>query len=91
MDLLTDLQVVDCSSGIPGGYCAKLLGDAGADVIKVESAEGDPLRRWTNQGYWSGATGRWGRCAVPVPALRPSLDGRPRSRTTSRSSPGPTS
>jgi crotonobetainyl-CoA:carnitine CoA-transferase CaiB-like acyl-CoA transferase len=55
MDLLTDLQVVDCSSGIPGGYCAKLLGDAGADVIKVESPEGDPLRRWTNQGYWSGA------------------------------------
>ena len=55
MDLLTDLQVVDCSSGIPGGYCAKLLGDAGADVVKVESPEGDPLRRWTNQGYWSGA------------------------------------
>ncbi len=47
--------MVDCSSGIPGGYCAKLLGDAGADVIKVESPEGDPLRRWTNQGYWSGA------------------------------------
>jgi crotonobetainyl-CoA:carnitine CoA-transferase CaiB-like acyl-CoA transferase len=55
MDLLTDLQVIDCSSGIPGGYCAKLLGDAGADVVKVESPEGDPLRRWTNQGYWSGA------------------------------------
>ena len=55
MDLLTDLQVVDCSSGIPGGYCAKLLGDAGADVVKVEGPEGDPLRRWTNQGYWSGA------------------------------------
>ena len=54
MDLLTDLQVVDCSSGIPGGYCAKLLGDAGADVIKVESPDGDPLRRWTNQNYWEG-------------------------------------
>jgi len=57
MDLLTDLQVVDFSSGIPGAYCAKLLGDAGADVIKVESPDGDPLRRWTNQGYWSGAPG----------------------------------
>ncbi|MDQ1432700.1 MAG: hypothetical protein QOF40_3302, partial [Actinomycetota bacterium] len=55
MDLLTDLQVVDFSSGIPGAYCAKLLGDAGAEVIKVESPEGDRLRRWTNQGYWSGA------------------------------------
>jgi crotonobetainyl-CoA:carnitine CoA-transferase CaiB-like acyl-CoA transferase len=55
MDLLTDLQVVDCSSGIPGGYCAKLLGDAGAEVIKVEAAGGDTLRRWTNCLYWSGA------------------------------------
>jgi crotonobetainyl-CoA:carnitine CoA-transferase CaiB-like acyl-CoA transferase len=55
MDLLTDLQVVDCSSGIAGGYCAKLLGGAGADVIKVEPPAGDPLRRWTNQGYWGGA------------------------------------
>src|SRR5215207_1836270 len=55
MDLLTDLQVVDCSSGIAGGYCAKLLGGAGAEVIKVESPDGDPLRRWTNQHYWDGA------------------------------------
>jgi crotonobetainyl-CoA:carnitine CoA-transferase CaiB-like acyl-CoA transferase len=55
MDLLTDLQVVDCSSGIAGGYSAKLLSGAGAEVIKVESPEGDPLRRWTNRGYWDGA------------------------------------
>ncbi len=55
MDLLTDLQVVDCSSGISGGYCAKLLTGAGAEVIKVESPDGDPLRRWTNRGYWDGA------------------------------------
>src|SRR3954449_188574 len=57
MDLLTDLQVVDCSSGIAGGYCAKLLGGAGAEVIKVEAPEGDPLRRWTNRGYWDGNRG----------------------------------
>ncbi len=57
MDLLTDLQVVDCSSGISGGYCAKLLSGAGAEVIKVESPDGDPLRRWTNRGYWDGAPG----------------------------------
>jgi crotonobetainyl-CoA:carnitine CoA-transferase CaiB-like acyl-CoA transferase len=61
MDLLTDLQVVDCSSGIAGGYCAKLLSGAGAEVIKVESPEGDPLRRWTNRGYWDrGADGEDG-------------------------------
>ena len=55
MDLLTDLQVVDCSSGIPGGYCAKLLGDAGADVIKVESPEGDPAAPLDQPGLLVGA------------------------------------
>ena len=64
MDLLTDLQVVDCSSGISGGYCAKLLTGAGAEVIKVESPDGDPLRRWTNRGYWDGVQGEEGDGAL---------------------------
>jgi crotonobetainyl-CoA:carnitine CoA-transferase CaiB-like acyl-CoA transferase len=42
-----DLHVVDLSSGIAGGYCSKLLTDAGADVVKVEPPAGDPLRRWS--------------------------------------------
>src|SRR6185503_1724100 len=37
---------VDCSIGIAGGYCTKLLADAGADVVKVEPPGGDPLRTW---------------------------------------------
>src|SRR3954454_12958287 len=42
---LDHLRVLDLSEGIAGGYAAKLLGDAGAEVIKAEGPDGDPLRR----------------------------------------------
>ncbi len=42
---LDDVAVLDLSKGIAGAYCAKLLADGGANVVKVEAADGDPLRR----------------------------------------------
>jgi crotonobetainyl-CoA:carnitine CoA-transferase CaiB-like acyl-CoA transferase len=47
---LNGYVVVDLSIGIAGAYCTKLLADGGAQVIKVEPPEGDPLRRWSASG-----------------------------------------
>ena len=47
---LAGMRVVDLSSWIGGGYCTKLLTDGGAEVVKVESGDGDPLRRWSASG-----------------------------------------
>ena len=45
---LDDLRVIECSSGISGPLLGKLFRDAGAEVIKVEPADGDPLRRFAS-------------------------------------------
>jgi len=47
---LGDLRVIDFSSEIAGPYVTKLMADAGADVIKVEAPEGDPMRSWSASG-----------------------------------------
>jgi crotonobetainyl-CoA:carnitine CoA-transferase CaiB-like acyl-CoA transferase len=47
---LSGLRVVDLSTWIGGAYCTKLLVDGGAEVIKVESPDGDSLRRWSASG-----------------------------------------
>ena len=47
---LSGYLVVDLSSGIAGAYCTKLLADGGAEVVKVEPPQGDPLRRWSASG-----------------------------------------
>ena len=49
------LRVLDLSTGIAGAYCAKLLADQGADVVKVEPPDGDPARRSNPHQHAGGA------------------------------------
>ena len=44
---LAGVRVVDASEGVAGPYCAVQLGDAGAEVTKLELGDGDRSRQWT--------------------------------------------
>lgn len=57
MQLLSGVRVVDFSKWLPGQYCGMLLGDYGADVIKVEDLAGDSTRNFfpskeRGMSYW---------------------------------------
>jgi crotonobetainyl-CoA:carnitine CoA-transferase CaiB-like acyl-CoA transferase len=41
---LSDVVVVEIGSGYSSSWCAKVFADLGADVVKVEPPEGDPMR-----------------------------------------------
>src|SRR2546423_11336345 len=43
---LAGLRVVACSTVLAGPFCTMLLGDLGADVVKVEPSDGDATRGW---------------------------------------------
>lgn len=44
---LAGLKVVEMGQLIAGPFCGQLLGDAGADIVKIEEPRaGDPLRQW---------------------------------------------
>lgn len=41
---LTGYRVLELGSTVAGPFCGRLLGDFGAEVVKVEPPEGDPVR-----------------------------------------------
>jgi alpha-methylacyl-CoA racemase len=44
---LTGIRVLDLTRLLPGPFCTMLLGDMGADVVKVEEPGGGDYLRWT--------------------------------------------
>jgi formyl-CoA transferase len=62
---LDGLKVIEMGQLIAGPFCGQLLGDMGADVVKIEApGAGDPMRAWGQPGFplhWE-VVGRNKRC-----------------------------
>lgn len=45
-EMLEGIKVLDLSRLLPGPFCTQMLGDLGAEVIKVEEVQGGDYARW---------------------------------------------
>ena len=73
---LSDLRVIEMGQLLAGPFCAQMLGDFGAEIIKVEPpGQGDPMRVWGRQaaegvGLWFPVVGR-NKKSVTIDLRRP--------------------
>lgn len=63
MKALDGIKVIDLSKWLPGQYCGMMLGDFGAEVIKIDDINGDNTRQFIPQkekdmSYWHLALNR---------------------------------
>src|SRR6516165_38333 len=52
---LDGITVVELGHNVAAPYAGEILGDLGADVIKVEKADGDDARKW-GPPFWGHAS-----------------------------------
>ena len=43
---LEGVKIIDCTRVLGGPYCTQMLGDHGAEIIKIEPPQGDEVRDW---------------------------------------------
>jgi crotonobetainyl-CoA:carnitine CoA-transferase CaiB-like acyl-CoA transferase len=56
---LAGVRVLDLSRLLPGGFCTALLGDMGADVVKIEQPGRGDYMRWGDPKFGSESAASW--------------------------------